>query len=214
MTKKLRERRCMKLRKLSVNVDSSTKPGSPAMPKHKFLNPDAIAKPIGYTHVVEPVSGRIVFISGQLGLDLDNKIVGAPGDFGAQAEQTFINLRNALAAVGADFTHVVKFTSYFTDISHLGVFREVRDRFVDTAAPPASTAIAISTLARPGALIEVEAIAVIPAKAASPASGSSAAASRSKAPAKPKSAAKASGAKAKSTANAPAKKAKASRKRR
>ena len=114
------------------------------------------------------VPGRIVFISGQLGLDIDNKIVGAPGDFRAQAEQTFVNLKNALAAVGADFTHVVKFNSYFTDISHLGVFREVRDRFVDTAAPPASTAVAISALARPGALIEVEAIAVVPAKAVSP----------------------------------------------
>ena len=184
------------------------------MPKHKFLNPDTIAKPIGYTYVVEATTpGRIVFISGQLGLDLDNKVVGAPGDFGAQAEQTFVNLKNALSAAGADFTHVVKFTSYFTDISHLGVFREVRDRFVDTAAPPASTAIAISTLARPGALIEVEAIAVVPAKAVTPASGSSAAASRGKAPAKAKSAAKASGAKAKSTAKAPARKAKASRKR-
>jgi enamine deaminase RidA (YjgF/YER057c/UK114 family) len=145
------------------------------MPKHKFLNPAAIAKPIGYTHVVEAAApGRIVFISGQLGLDLDNKVVGAPGDFGAQAEQTFVNLKNALAAVGADFAHVVKFTSYFTDISHLGAFREVRDRFVDTAAPPASTAVAISALALTGALLEVEAIAVIPAKAASPASGSSA----------------------------------------
>jgi hypothetical protein len=42
----------------------------------------------------------------------------------------------------------------------------VRDRFVDTAAPPASTAVAIAALARPGALIEVEAVAVVPAKAA------------------------------------------------
>jgi enamine deaminase RidA (YjgF/YER057c/UK114 family) len=152
------------------------------MPKHKFLNPAKIAKPIGYTHVVEAAApGRIVFISGQLGLDLDNKVVGSPGDFRAQAEQTFVNLKNALAAVGADFTHVAKFTSYFTDIAaHLGVFREVRDRFVDTAAPPASTAIAISALARPGALIEVEAIAVVPTKAASPASGSGAAARRGK----------------------------------
>jgi enamine deaminase RidA (YjgF/YER057c/UK114 family) len=172
------------------------------MPKHKFLNPDAIAKPVGYTHVVEPVPGRMVFISGQLGLDHDNKIVGAPGDFSAQAEQTFVNLKNALAAVGADFTHVVKLTSYFTDISHIGVFREVRDRFVDTAAPPASTAVAIAALARPGALIEVEAIAVIPAQAASPASGGGAAARRGKPAAK------------KVTAKAKAKtRAKASRKR-
>jgi enamine deaminase RidA (YjgF/YER057c/UK114 family) len=136
------------------------------MAKHKFLNPDTIAKPVGYTQVVEPAGpGRIIFISGQLGLDLDNKIVGAPGDFRAQAEQTFVNLRNALAAVGAGFAHVVKLTNYFVDIAHLGPFREVRDRFVDTAAPPASTAVAISALARPGALIEVEAIAVVPAKA-------------------------------------------------
>jgi enamine deaminase RidA (YjgF/YER057c/UK114 family) len=164
------------------------------MPKHKHLNPDTIAKPIGYTHVVESTApGRHVFISGQLGLDLENRIVGAPGDFRAQAEQT-----------GADFTHVVKFTSYFTDISHLGVFRAVRDRFVDTAAPPASTAVAISALARPGALIEVEAIAVIPTKAAPQASGSAAAARRGK-PA----ATKAKAAKRAKTA----KKAKASRKR-
>ena len=50
------------------------------MPKHRYLNPDKIAKPIGYTHVVEAAApGRIIFISGQLGLDLDNRIVGAPG---------------------------------------------------------------------------------------------------------------------------------------
>jgi enamine deaminase RidA (YjgF/YER057c/UK114 family) len=151
------------------------------MPKHKFLNPDTIAKPVGYTHVVEPtVPGRIFFISGQLGLDIDNKIVGAPGDFRAQAEQTFVNLKNALAAVGADFSDVVKFNSYFTDIGHLGVFREVRDRFVDAAAPPASTAVAISALARPGALIEVEAIAVVPTKAVSQARSAAIAVRRSK----------------------------------
>jgi 2-iminobutanoate/2-iminopropanoate deaminase len=160
------------------------------MPKHKFLNPDTIAKPVGYTHVVEPtLPGRIVFISGQLGLDTENKIVGSPGDFRAQAEQTFINLKNALAAVGADFSHVVKFNSYFTDIGDLGAFREVRDRYVDTTAPPASTAVAISALARPGALIEVEAIAVVPAKAASPARASGGAVRRSKP--KPKSPTKA-----------------------
>jgi enamine deaminase RidA (YjgF/YER057c/UK114 family) len=150
------------------------------MPKHKFLNPDTIAKPIGYTHVVEPtMPGRIFFISGQLGLDAENKLVGAPGDFRAQAEQTFVNLKNALAAVGADFSHVVKFNSYFTDIGHLGMFREVRDRYVDAAAPPASTAVAISALARPGALIEVEAIAVVPTKAVSQARNAAIAVRRS-----------------------------------
>ena len=133
------------------------------MPIHRFHNPPTIAKPTGYTHVVEATSpGRIIYIAGQLGMDLDNKIVGAPGDFRAQAEQTFINLKNALAAVGAGFEHVVKLNNYFIDMAHLGVFREVRDRYIDISAPPASTAIAISSLARPGALLEVEAVAVVP----------------------------------------------------
>ena len=133
------------------------------MPIHRFQNPPTIGKPTGYTHVVEAVSpGRIVYIAGQLGLDLDNRIVGAPGDFRAQAEQTFINLKNALAAAGAGFEHVVKLNNYLVDIAHLGIFREVRDRHIDVSAPPASTTIAISGLARPGALIEIEAVAVVP----------------------------------------------------
>jgi len=60
----------------------------------------------------------------------------------------------------------VKLNNYLTNMSHIGIFREVRDEFVNNAAPPASTTVAISQLARPGALFEVEAIAVLPAKAA------------------------------------------------
>jgi enamine deaminase RidA (YjgF/YER057c/UK114 family) len=134
---------------------------------HRHLNPASIGKPGGYTHVVEAAApGRIVYISGQLGLDLDNRLVGAPGDFRSQAEQTFANLKNALDAVGARFEHVVKLNNYLTDISHLAAFREVRERYVDVATPPASTTIAISALARPGALIEVEAVAVVPHRTA------------------------------------------------
>jgi enamine deaminase RidA (YjgF/YER057c/UK114 family) len=133
------------------------------MPIHRFHNPPSIGKPTGYTHVVVATNpGRIIYIAGQLGLDADNKIVGAPGDFRAQAEQIFINLKNALAAAGAGFEHVVKLNNYFIDMAHLGIFREVRDRYIDTSAPPASTAVAISNLARPGALLEVEAVAVVP----------------------------------------------------
>src|SRR6267154_1676984 len=142
------------------------------MPIHRFYNPPTIGKPTGYTHVVEATSpARIIYIAGQLGLDVENKIVGAPGDFRAQAEQTFVNLKNALAAVGASFAHVVKLNNYLIDMAHLPIFRDVRDRYIDTAAPPASTTIAISNLARPGALLEVELVAVVPAKAPAKAAG-------------------------------------------
>jgi enamine deaminase RidA (YjgF/YER057c/UK114 family) len=138
--------------------------------KIRFLNPKTLAPPPGYSYVVETTGpGRTIYLAGQLGLDIDNRLVGE-NDFRAQAFKAFDNLRLALAAVGATFKDVVKLNNYLTDMSHIGIFRQVRDEFVHTAAPPASTTVAISQLARPGALFEVEAIAVLPAKGAGKAS--------------------------------------------
>src|ERR1017187_10452615 len=133
----------------------------------RFSNPKTMAKPPGYTYVVEATGpNRLIFIAGQLGIDMNNQLVGGPGDFRAQAFRAFENLKLALAAAGATFKDVVKLNNYLVDMSHIGIFREVRDEFVNSAAPPASTTVAISQLARPGALFEVEAIAVLPAKGA------------------------------------------------
>ena len=134
-----------------------------AMPR--FLNPETIAKPFGYTHVVEATTpGRIVYISGQLGLDRGRKIVGTPGDFEAQCVQTFENMKAALEAVGLGLQHIVKLNNYLIDMDHLPIFRTVRDRFINTAAPPASTLVAISRLAIKEALFEMEAVAIAPPK--------------------------------------------------
>jgi enamine deaminase RidA (YjgF/YER057c/UK114 family) len=136
----------------------------------RFSNPKTMAKPPGYTYVVEATGpNRLIFIAGQLGLDLDNQLVGGPGDFRAQAFRAFQNLKLALESAGAGFKDVVKINNYLVDMSHIGIFREVRDEFLNMAAPPASTTVAISQLARPGALFEIEAIAVLPAKVAKPA---------------------------------------------
>jgi enamine deaminase RidA (YjgF/YER057c/UK114 family) len=133
----------------------------------RFLNPKAMSKPPGYTHVVEATGpGRIVYIAGQLGLDVGGKLVGQAGDFRAQATQTFENLKTALAEVGGTFNDVVKINNYLTDIAHLPIFREVRDHYLNTSTPPASTTIQITALAREGALLETEAIAILPAKPA------------------------------------------------
>jgi len=133
------------------------------MAVHRFLNPPNIAAPRGYSHVVETTSpSRTIYLSGQLGMKPDGSFAGAPGDFRAQAVQCFENIKAALAAVGAGFEHVVKLNNYLIDMAHLLIYIEVRDRYVDTKAPPASTTIQISKLARDGALYEVEAIAVVP----------------------------------------------------
>lgn len=128
----------------------------------RFINPPTLYKPPGYSHVVEVKGpGRIIYIAGQLGLDVQGKLAGAPGDFRAQATQAFENLGFALAAVGARFGDIVKLNNYLADMSHLPILREVRDRYVNVSAPPASTTVEISKFALPGALFEVEAVVML-----------------------------------------------------
>ena len=151
----------------------------------RYINPKTLADQSGYSYVVETTGpGRTVYIAGQLGLDLDNKLVGAPGDFRAQAAKAIENLQAALASVGADLSNVVKITNFLTDMSHISIFRELRDQFFKMPRP-ASTAVAISQLARPGALFEIEAIAVLPAAPSAKAAAKARGARRS---AKPKAA--------------------------
>jgi enamine deaminase RidA (YjgF/YER057c/UK114 family) len=133
---------------------------------NRFSNPRTMPPPRGYTMVVETTGpGRTIYIAGQLGMTAAGAFAGGPGDFRAQATQCFENLKAALASVGAGFEHVVKITNFFADMAHLPMFFEVRDRYVNTKAPPASTAIQVVRLAREGALFEIEAVAVVPDKA-------------------------------------------------
>ncbi len=122
--------------------------------------PAGMAPGTGYSHAVA-ATGRVVAIAGQVARDGEGTVVG-PGDPRAQAERVFENLRLALAAAGATFAHVIKLNFYATDIAVLPVVREVRDRYVDSANPPASTAVQVAALVRPEFLLEVEAWAVIP----------------------------------------------------
>jgi enamine deaminase RidA (YjgF/YER057c/UK114 family) len=125
-----------------------------------FINPQAMHRPTGYTHVVEVTAGRPIYIAGQVALDRAGALVG-PDDIRAQTRQVFDNLRVALQSVGASFEQVVKLNYYLVDASQLPAVREVRDEYVNTAQPPASTAVEVRRLVRDDLLIEVEAVAII-----------------------------------------------------
>ena len=126
-----------------------------------FSNPSSMPPTRGYTHIVESQGHcRTIYLSGQLGLTKDGQFAGP--DFRAQATQCFENVRTALREAGAGFEHVVKITNYFTDMADLPIFLEVRDRYVNTSAPPASTAVQVARLALPQAVFELEAIAMVP----------------------------------------------------
>jgi enamine deaminase RidA (YjgF/YER057c/UK114 family) len=134
-------------------------------PNLRFSNPPGMTKPAAYSHVVE-VSGphRVVYLAGQTGVDANGNI--AQG-FRAQAVQVMENIKTVLASVGGDLEHIVKLTSYLTDIKANGdVFREVRaSYFPNKAALPASTLLQISRLANSAYVLEVEAIAILPPRA-------------------------------------------------
>lgn len=127
----------------------------------RFIAPPEIAPANGYTHVVEVTNSKTIYISGQVPLDAAGNLVGADNLL-EQAQQVFENLHAALTAAGADFGHVVKFTYFLLDISQIATVRIVRDKYVNTAQPPASSAVEVRKLFRDGILIEVEAIAAVP----------------------------------------------------
>jgi len=127
--------------------------------ERRFLNPDSLAAPAGYTHVVDAPAARLVYVSGQVALDTEGNLVGE-GDFDAQTRQVFENLTAALASAEASWADVVKLTYFVRDVGQVAVIRAVRDQFVDTEHPPASSLVEVSRLVRDEFLIEVEAVAI------------------------------------------------------
>ena len=122
----------------------------------RFMN----RAPLGYSHIVEVRGGRTLYIAGQLALDREGNLVGR-GDFRAQVQQVFENLKARLEEGRATFNNVVKFNYYITDASDLQALREVRDSFINTENPPASTLVVVKQLVREEYLVEVEAIAIV-----------------------------------------------------
>jgi reactive intermediate/imine deaminase len=127
--------------------------------KRRFLSPATLPAPFGYSHAVDVPATRFVFISGQVALDAEGQLVGQ-GDFAAQVRQVFENLTAALEAADVSWADVVKLTYFVRNVSQVGSVRAIRDEYVDTEHPPASTLVEVSRLVRDEFLVEIEAIAV------------------------------------------------------
>ncbi|GGR70530.1 hypothetical protein GCM10010197_42490 [Nocardioides luteus] len=123
------------------------------------MTPEDLPTPAGYSHaVITDPGARLVVTSGQVGITADGTV--AEG-WEAQTRQTFVNLGIALTAAGATWADVVKLTYFVTATDELPLIRSMRDEFVDTTRPPASSLIQVAGLFRPDVLIEIEATAAI-----------------------------------------------------
>lgn len=117
--------------------------------------------PFGYSHAVS-APGELVFIGGQYASDA----TGAPvaGDFAAQVDMAFDRLRKALEGVGLGFGHVVRLGTFVVDhdLGKLEILgKALHAHFGDRL--PAQTLSGVASLALPGMLFEVDAVAVRPA---------------------------------------------------
>jgi reactive intermediate/imine deaminase len=146
------------MKRLALLVALSIVPSLASGQSIQRINPEGLTKPATYSHVVRV--GNLLFIAGQVAFDSEGKLVGE-NDMKAQVRQVLENLKKALASQNADFSHVVKINIFTMDVEAFLGAAEVRAEYFK-GNPPASTLVQISRLARPGLLVEIEAIAALP----------------------------------------------------
>jgi enamine deaminase RidA (YjgF/YER057c/UK114 family) len=123
-------------------------------------NPEGLHQPPTYSHLAIATGSRVVFISGQVGYDVEGRLVGE--DHHSQAEQAFRNVVTAVEAAGGSIEDIAKITTYV-----VGNHPQLLEPLMGARAAafgehkPASTYLGVESLARPGLLVEVEAIAVL-----------------------------------------------------
>lgn len=129
---------------------------------HRILQPDGWPRPRGYSNGIS-ARGRQVHVAGQIGWNKDGVLAGA--DLVTQARQALQNIVDILATDGARPEHIVRLTwyvvnrqAYLDSASSLGeAYREVIGSHY-----PAMSAVEVSALMEAGAVVEIEATAVVP----------------------------------------------------
>ena len=132
-----------------------------ANPRKTAINPATVAAPLKtyYSNCVRADAGPLLFVSGQVALNADGKLVGE-GDLRAQAVQVLENIRLILESEGAAMDDIVKVTVYVTDIRAFNDITDIREKYFP-ADGPASVICEVSALAWPEFMIEIEAVAVV-----------------------------------------------------
>jgi len=125
------------------------------------VQPEDWPMPKGYANAVRSDNG-LIFTGGLVGWDSEGRF---PRGFVAQARQTFLNIRDVLAAAGAGPEHLTRLTWYVTSIEDYladpkGLGAAYREAF--GRCFPAMATVEVTRLVEPDALLEIEATAVIP----------------------------------------------------
>ena len=110
-----------------------------------------------YSRAVKVKGGTTVYLAGVVGLDPQGEPL--EGDFPGQARATFERLRSGIELVGGTLDNIVTMTVFITDSRYGDEFVKIRSEYFQPGRYPASALISVSALARPGLLVEIQAIA-------------------------------------------------------
>jgi enamine deaminase RidA (YjgF/YER057c/UK114 family) len=127
----------------------------------QYINPEGMYKSPAFSQAITTTgSGTTIYIGGQNAVNEQGQLVGT--DLATQTEQAMKNLTTALAACGANMSHVVKMTILFVQGHDLRSGYAAAQKYMTAPHPPVVTAAMVAGLANPECLIEIEAIAFIP----------------------------------------------------
>ncbi|MEM8545198.1 MAG: RidA family protein [Cyanobacteria bacterium P01_H01_bin.119] len=132
------------------------------MSKRRYHNPDALHKNPAFSQGVSvPSTARTIYVGGQNAIAADGSLVGGD-DLAAQTMKSLQNLQTILADAGATIHDVVKWNILILagQPANEG-FEAFKSVWGQDANPPAITIAFVSGFAVPGALVEIDAIAVI-----------------------------------------------------
>lgn len=130
------------------------------MPKIKSYAAKGIYDPPIYSQGVKVTGGEtMLFIAGQVAYTAEGG-AAHPGDFKAQARAALQALKAQVEAGGGTMANIVKVNTYLTDMRYRADYGPIREEFFGKKMP-AHTLVAVTALAQPEWLIEVEAIAVL-----------------------------------------------------
>ncbi|MEO8858854.1 MAG: RidA family protein [Burkholderiaceae bacterium] len=119
-------------------------------------NPATIAPPAGaYSNGVSASGGRWLHIAGQIGLSPDGNM---PADLQAQSHNAWRNLLAVLRDADMDVADLVKVNHFLVEAADMGAYASVRSGYLGQARP-ASTVLIVKALAKPGWLVEIDAVA-------------------------------------------------------
>lgn len=128
-----------------------------------IINPDGLAPPKGFSHGLAYPAGRLLFVAGQIGWDANERLV--EGGFEAQFGQALDNVLAVVQEAGGEPSHIGRFTIYVTDKhAYLSAAKEIGRAYRERMGRhyPAMALVEVADLLETGAMVEIEATAVLP----------------------------------------------------